>query len=82
MQHKSTDTQLAGGYDPLNLDGFVSPCHPRAVTQVNDTHGFENMRSLSFHLQKMKTSFHRELFCNFNLLPTFSHCMLHFDFNS
>ncbi|CAB1422969.1 unnamed protein product [Pleuronectes platessa] len=32
-QHLSTDTQLAGAYDSLNLDGFLSPYHPHAVTQ-------------------------------------------------
>lgn len=29
-----TDTQLAGAYNPLDLDGFASPCHPHAVTQI------------------------------------------------
>lgn len=34
IQLMSTDTQLAAAYDPLNLDGFVSPCHSHAVTQI------------------------------------------------
>lgn len=34
IQHLSTDTQLDGAYSPFNLDGFVSPCHPHAVTQI------------------------------------------------
>lgn len=34
IQHMSTDTQLASAYDPLNLDGFVSLCHPHTVTQI------------------------------------------------
>merc|ERR1719369_1325281 len=33
-QHMGTDTQLAGAYDPLNLDGLVSPCHLHRVTQI------------------------------------------------
>lgn len=34
IQNMSTDNQLARAYNPLNLDGFVSPCHPHAVTQI------------------------------------------------
>ncbi|TMS11110.1 hypothetical protein E3U43_020103 [Larimichthys crocea] len=36
MQRKNTDTQLARAYDPLELDGFISPCHPQAVPQPLD----------------------------------------------
>jgi len=34
IQHMSTDTQLARAHDYPNLDGFVSPCHHQAVTQI------------------------------------------------
>lgn len=33
IQNMSTDNQLARAYNPLNLDGFVSSCHP-SVTQI------------------------------------------------
>jgi len=32
--YMNTDTESAAANNPLNLDGFVSPCHPHAVTQI------------------------------------------------
>ncbi|KAK2910578.1 hypothetical protein Q8A73_008293 [Channa argus] len=33
IQHLGTDTQLAREYTPLNMDGFLNPCHPQVGTQ-------------------------------------------------
>ncbi|CAK6954262.1 Hypothetical predicted protein [Scomber scombrus] len=34
IQQISTDTQLPREYDNPNLDGYTSPCHHQAVTQI------------------------------------------------
>lgn len=84
IQHMSTDTQLAGAYDPLNLDGFVSPCRPHTVTQVQYINVFENIISFSFHLQKMEISFIKICFAIFiYCLFSFSlHGLVYFYSNS
>lgn len=69
MQHLSTNTQLARAYDSLNLDGYVSPCHPHIVAQVQYIYSIyiENVTAFSFNLQKIKLSFIKHCFANFHL---------------
>lgn len=59
MPHMCTDDHFVKANDSLNLDGFVGPCHPHAVTQVQYEKILVNVNVVSFlfHLQIMKPRF-------------------------
>jgi len=53
IHHGSSDTKLAGAYEPINLDGFVSPHHPPPVMQI--CHWVCPFFRYTSHLKKVET---------------------------